>query len=131
MSLERRKLPSPHRVSLLEPVSERRHRLRPQTIDSNPRIKLVTILLDETAAAKRLEVTAHGGEGELGCFRQLSRPVRSLTQKIDHAPSIRVRKRSQRPIEIGCAHFSLLNLNPVAASISALVTSRSDWAKVQ
>ena len=76
-------------------------------------------------------MTAHGRKGKTHCLCQLSRPMRSLAEEIDYAPAIRIGEGGERTIEFGRAHGSLLNLNPVAFSISSFETFRVGCEKVQ
>ena len=76
-------------------------------------------------------MTAHERKRDPGSFRQLSRSVRSLTQEIHDAPAVRVRQRGESAIEVRAAHANGLYLNPVACSISAVVTVLTACEKVQ
>ena len=131
MRLERSELAGPHGIRLREPMSECCHGLRSQSIDTDAGIKLVASFIDETAAAEGLQMTAHRREGNAHDLRQLSCTMRPFPQEIDHAPAIRIGKGGKCSIEIGCTHFSLLNFNPVAASISPVETVRTVCEKVQ
>ena len=76
-------------------------------------------------------MAAHERKRDPGSFRQLSRPVRPLTQEIHDAPAVRVRQRGESAIEVTGAHVSGLNLNPVACSMSSTETVLPACAKVQ
>ena len=53
------------------------------------------------------------------------------TSQINHSPAIGIGQGGERTVQVGCSHFNLLNLNPVAASISSFGTCRTGCAKVQ
>ena len=55
----------------------------------------------------------------------------AFAQEIDDSPAVWIGERRERPIEARCRHRSGSNLRPVALSISALETSRTDCEKVQ
>ena len=61
-------------------------------------------------------------------------PLRTFevfTQEIHDAPAVRVRQRGESAIQVGGAHFSDLNLNPVAFSMSSTETVLLACVKVQ
>src|SRR5581483_11549957 len=123
MRFESRQLPAPQSLSLLEPYSQVRHGLRPQTVDSDARVELIPVLLDQPALTQGPQMSAHERKSELGGLSQFTRPAWPLAQQVHDAPAVGVRQRGESAIQIVGAHVSGLNFKPVACSISAKETS--------
>src|SRR5579863_4823001 len=131
MRFERGELAGPERIRFGQPGLELHHRLWPQPIDADARIELVAVFLHQATLAQSLEMPAHRRKGDARRLRELPRPMGPFAQEVDDSPAMRICQRRQRLVEGWRAQRSRSNLNPVAFSISWLVTSRTGCANVQ
>lgn len=95
MALERAKLFVPMRLELVEPRAEGRHRFRSQAEHAQARIVWDAFVGDETRLEQDPKMPTHHRSGGASGRRQLTGPMRSLTEKLDHPPSRRICKRDE------------------------------------
>lgn len=93
MPLERCELGIRRRVQLVEPVPQRRDRLRPQPEDPRPRIVGWTLVGDDSRAQQDTEVPAHRRAGRAGPSGELARTTRTRAQELNHTLAGGIRKR--------------------------------------
>jgi hypothetical protein len=131
MRLQGDELPSPHCFGRFEPRLQGRHGLVAQAIDTHARVEFVAVFFHQPALAQGFQVPTHRRKrnaGRLGKFPGAARPI---AQQVHDAPTMWIRKRGERAVEIVGAHVNVWYLNPVACSISSREAVLTGCEKVQ
>src|SRR5262249_17411481 len=146
--LERQELPAPELLCLFQPGLQLVDWFRGQPVNPHARVQPSVLFGNETAGSERSQMAAHSRGADAREPRKLSGWLRSLPQKLDHLPSLRVGQRGQRAIQsrlpggrlcgsppshfrFGTSAIDLRYLSPVWSSNSASETSFTLCLKFQ